>query len=477
MAPFIELGVGFNSELTARDNVLINAIMLGLTPAEARARYEDIIAFAELEQFVDLKLKNYSSGMHVRLAFAVMVQVDADVLLIDEVLAVGDAAFQQKCHDTLQEMRDEGRTILLVTHDMSAVERFCDRAMLLERGELVMLGEPHEVAVGYNEMNFGRSGGGASAAGADRRGDGAARVLDAWFEDRDGNRAEVLEQGTPCSVRMLVEAQEPLEDPVCGFSINDDQHRRVFATATAWVGQSTGTFAAGDRAVVTLQFDTVFHPGRYSVTPFVAYRGSGDRMMDLRERLISVVVTGTLETGGVVDLPHDARRHARRHRDAARAGAAVSAASELRAGPLQGHRPLRAERRLAALHAPLGDARRHRLQAALLRLGAGLPVEPDAAAADVRRAVRRLQRGVPLRRRREQLPGRPADGDRRLRVLRRGDRQRRAVGDRPREPRPQDPLPADGDPALDHAHRGVQPRPQPRRRCSSSWWSRGSSRG
>jgi ABC-type polysaccharide/polyol phosphate transport system ATPase subunit len=305
MAPFIELGVGFNFELTARDNVLINAIMLGLTPAEARARYEDIIAFAELEQFVDLKLKNYSSGMHVRLAFAVMVQVDADVLLIDEVLAVGDAAFQQKCHDTLQEMRDEGRTILLVTHDMSAVERFCDRAMLLERGDLVMLGEPHEVAVGYNEMNFGRSGGGASAAGADRRGDGAARVLDAWFEDRDGNRAEVLEQGTPCSVRMLVEAQEPLEDPVCGFSINDDQHRRVFATATAWVGQSTGTFAAGDRAVVTLQFDTVFHPGRYSVTPFVAYRGSGDRMMDLRERLISVVVTGTLETGGVVDLPHE----------------------------------------------------------------------------------------------------------------------------------------------------------------------------
>src|SRR3712207_1503145 len=141
LAPFIELGVGFNPDLTARDNVLINAVMLGLTPAEARERYDSIIAFAELEEFQDLVLKNYSSGMQVRLAFAVMVHVDADVLLIDEVLAVGDAAFQQKCHDALNSARDAGRTILLVTHDMSQVERFCDRALLLERGRLVTTGD------------------------------------------------------------------------------------------------------------------------------------------------------------------------------------------------------------------------------------------------------------------------------------------------------------------------------------------------
>jgi ABC-type polysaccharide/polyol phosphate transport system ATPase subunit len=309
MAPFIELGVGFNLELTARDNVIINAIMLGLTPAEARERYADIIAFAELEQFVDLKLKNYSSGMHVRLAFAVMVQVDADVLLIDEVLAVGDAAFQQKCHDTLQRMRNDGRTILLVTHEMDAVERFCDRAMLLERGHVVLLGEPHEVAVGYNEMNFGGASAGGRApepvAASQRRGDGAAQILDAWFEDRDGRRTEVLEQGPQCSVNMLIEANADLTDPVCGFSINDDQHRRVFATATTWVGHAAGSFAPGDRAVVALKFDMVFHPGRYTVTPFISHPGSGDHMMDLRERIASVVVTGTIATGGVVDLPHD----------------------------------------------------------------------------------------------------------------------------------------------------------------------------
>ncbi len=134
MSTFIELGVGFNPDLAAYDNVALNGIMLGLSPREARARYESVIEFAELEEFQDLKLKNYSSGMHVRLAFSVAIQVDADILLIDEVLAVGDAAFQQKCFDVFNRMREEGRTIVFVTHDMGAVTRFCHRAMLLERG-------------------------------------------------------------------------------------------------------------------------------------------------------------------------------------------------------------------------------------------------------------------------------------------------------------------------------------------------------
>ena len=140
LSTFIELGVGFNPDLAARDNVLINGIMLGLSPKEALRRFDAIIAFAELEEFVDLKLKNYSSGMQVRLAFSVMSQVDADILLIDEVLAVGDAAFQQKCFDVFQRLKDEGKTILFVTHDMGAVARFCDRAVLLERGRVELIG-------------------------------------------------------------------------------------------------------------------------------------------------------------------------------------------------------------------------------------------------------------------------------------------------------------------------------------------------
>src|SRR6202044_1256852 len=117
-------------------NVVINAIMLGLTRKQARDRFDDIIAFAGLEEFIDLKLKNSSSGMYVRLAFAPAVQVDADILLIDEVLAVGDANFQQKCFDELTRLQHAGKTMILVTHDMGAVERFCDRAMLLERGHV-----------------------------------------------------------------------------------------------------------------------------------------------------------------------------------------------------------------------------------------------------------------------------------------------------------------------------------------------------
>ena len=133
VSTFIELGVGFNPDLAARDNVIINGVMLGLTPREALERYDQVIDFAELRDFEDLKLKNYSSGMQVRLAFSVMVQVDADVLLIDEVLAVGDVAFQQKCFDVFNRLRDEGRTILFVTHDMGAVPpllppRAADRA-------------------------------------------------------------------------------------------------------------------------------------------------------------------------------------------------------------------------------------------------------------------------------------------------------------------------------------------------------------
>ncbi|MEA2296141.1 MAG: type transport system ATP-binding protein, partial [Solirubrobacteraceae bacterium] len=142
VSTFIELGVGFNMDLPARDNILINATMLGLTAREARRRVDAVLDFAELRDFVDLKLKNYSSGMLVRLAFSVMIQVDAEILLIDEVLAVGDASFQQKCFDEFGRIRRTGATVLLVTHDMGAVRRFCDRALLIHKGNVDAVGDP-----------------------------------------------------------------------------------------------------------------------------------------------------------------------------------------------------------------------------------------------------------------------------------------------------------------------------------------------
>ena len=170
LSPFIELGVGFNPDLTARDNVIINAIMLGLSRRQAHERFDEIIAFAELEEFVDLKLKNYSSGMSVRLGFSVAVQVDADVLLVDEVLAVGDASFQRKCFDEFERMKAAGRTILFVTHDMGAVERFCDRALVLERGRVVEPAATRGDHRALREVNFGgRSGTPRGAQGAGPR--------------------------------------------------------------------------------------------------------------------------------------------------------------------------------------------------------------------------------------------------------------------------------------------------------------------
>ena len=151
LSPFIELGVGFNPELQARDNILINGVMMGLTPAESRARTDRVVDYAELRDYTELKLKNYSLGMQVRLAFSMMLEVDADVLLVDEVLAVGDLAFQEKCIASLRDMKRRGITIVLVTHDMDAVDTHCDRAMLIEHGVAETIGEPARVAERYVE--------------------------------------------------------------------------------------------------------------------------------------------------------------------------------------------------------------------------------------------------------------------------------------------------------------------------------------
>src|ERR1700684_1538914 len=179
LSPFIELGVGFNMDLNARDNVIINAIMLGLTRKEAARRFAHVVASAELEDFMDLRLKNYSSGMLVRLAFSTAIQVDAEVLLIDEVLAVGDAAFQQKCFEEFFRLKREGKTIVFVSHDMYSVERFCDRAMLMEHGQMTKIGDPRVIGRAYHELNFGKL---AHDAPAESHSVSGTVIADAWFE-------------------------------------------------------------------------------------------------------------------------------------------------------------------------------------------------------------------------------------------------------------------------------------------------------
>ncbi len=327
MSTFIELGVGFNPDLPARDNALLNATMLGLSPREARRRFDSVIDFAELGEFVDLKMKNYSSGMLVRLAFSVMIHVDAEILLIDEVLAVGDAAFQQKCYEEFERIRRSGATVLLVTHDMSAVQRFCDRALLLEHGRPVELGDPEHVGNRYLELNFSEQareheriaadaseGGTARASEAPRQsepgqpeperraGDGRAEIVEAWFEDEHGIRAETLPTGHPCSFAARVVFNEEIVDPLFGINLQNSHRDHVMSASNLYSEPHSGRFEPGEEVTFRITFDNVLAPDRYHVTPAVARHGGA--WIDRRERMSSVVVTGTQGADGLLELPY-----------------------------------------------------------------------------------------------------------------------------------------------------------------------------
>jgi ABC-type polysaccharide/polyol phosphate transport system ATPase subunit len=298
MSPFIELGVGFNPDLPARDNVQINAIMLGLSPAEARARFESVVEYAELEDFVDLKLKNYSSGMGVRLGFSVAVQLNADVVLVDEVLAVGDVSFQRKCFDQFDRMKAEGRTILFVTHDMGSVERFCDRGLVLHKGELVDIGPPTKITRTYRELNFGD-------LGEDPGREGAARILSAWCETPDGEPVLTSQQGDELVAAFEVLFEEPLDDPGFWLIFRNDVGHTIFSAASElWAGK-LGPFAVGERVTVRMRFANRMAPSRYTLTPCVGPRGGGLQSHDRfgrRDDVAALAVEGPV-TGAVLNVP------------------------------------------------------------------------------------------------------------------------------------------------------------------------------
>jgi ABC-2 type transport system ATP-binding protein len=318
MSTFIELGVGFNMDLAAYDNVVLNATMLGLSPREARRRFDRIIEFAELEEFVELKIKNYSSGMLVRLAFSVMIQVDAEILLIDEVLAVGDAAFQQKCFDEFARIRESGATVILVTHDMSAVSRFCDRALLLEKGRVVEVGEPEQIGHRYLELNFSAEARAAEAALRDglpvdasqlpsddyRPRDRGAEIVEGWLEDENGTRGSVTPTGHKCAIAMRVVFHESVVDPLFALVIQDDAHR-IFMDGGNVHLPGAGRFEPGDEAVVRMSFMAYMAPGRYHVTLAAARPGSGLDTLDRRDRLVTFMATAVAQTSGMVVLPFE----------------------------------------------------------------------------------------------------------------------------------------------------------------------------
>jgi lipopolysaccharide transport system ATP-binding protein len=228
VSPFLELGIGFNPDLTARENVFLSAAVLGLRRKEVEALYDEIIGFAEMERFQEQSLKNFSSGMKVRLAFSVAFMVNADILLIDEVLAVGDASFQQKCYDVFRRLKGEGKTIVFVSHSMGDVKEFSDRVMLLHEGRVVSLGDPEKVIHDYQLLTahedekriaFEEALKQKKAVEARREfvppgdekrwGNGRARVKHVSFCDRDGKEKHVYATGEPLRMKITIGKEDP----------------------------------------------------------------------------------------------------------------------------------------------------------------------------------------------------------------------------------------------------------------------------
>lgn len=220
LTPFIELGVGFNPELTGKENVYLNGALLGFSREEMGIMYESIVSFAELQDFMDQKLKNYSSGMQVRLAFSIAIRAQSDILILDEVLAVGDEAFQKKCTEYFLKIKKQKQTVILVTHDMTSVERFCDRVLVLHEGKAIGIFGTHEGRKMYNQLN--RTNTEPNSPNVINRRWGTWKVKIAKVEvNRSSDKIPILKQGEPFSITIQLENKGALPI-VVGIGFHDE---------------------------------------------------------------------------------------------------------------------------------------------------------------------------------------------------------------------------------------------------------------
>jgi ABC-2 type transport system ATP-binding protein len=258
LVAFIELGVGFNPQLTGRENVYLNGALLGFSRSEIDAMYDDIVSFAELENFMEQKLKNYSSGMKVRLAFSVAIRADADILILDEVLAVGDADFQRKCYNYFKELKEREKTVVLVTHGMGAVREYCDKAILIEDGVIAHAGTADEIADEYLKMFNKSASGGAES---NRWGDGSVRMHDFKFK--------LTKTAAELSVKLIA-GDNPMNDVKFGFRIKDEQGKVIAgANNLNVVGAEKMSFAAGEQKVLHFSMPNILGNGTYSLSATV----------------------------------------------------------------------------------------------------------------------------------------------------------------------------------------------------------------
>jgi ABC-type polysaccharide/polyol phosphate transport system ATPase subunit/glycosyltransferase involved in cell wall biosynthesis len=301
IVPIIELGLGFHPELAARDNLVVQGVMMGLTRKQSEARFERAMAFAGLEGFESMKLRNYSSGMKVRLAFAIMVEVDGDVMMIDEVLAVGDSAFQRKSREIFQNYKDRSKTVILVSHQMTAVQELCDRAMLLEGGRIERIGDPEECARRYSEL---------AVAGAPSREEHfaedvpyPARIADLWIGDLHGDPSPIVEPSEEIRLHAVIESSDDIEDACFRFEIRNQNRARIFSPQSTDLAGSK--LAAGDRIHVEATIENRLTPDSYIVSCAVNRREGGTEKAVSNAKSIDFAIPGDRYRGqGLLALEH-----------------------------------------------------------------------------------------------------------------------------------------------------------------------------
>jgi lipopolysaccharide transport system ATP-binding protein len=307
LSPLLELGLGFHRELTVYENAALYGAVLGYPVDEMDERVTEAIAFAELERFRDAKLKNLSSGMMARLAFATAHRADADILLLDEVLAVGDARFQQKCMETFSELRERHKTVVLISHDLATVERSCDQAFWLDNGRLIEAGDASRVVRTYLSMSqsLGVTGtmpafGPTPDAAPQRIGDGRMRYVEGRLLDDAGVSTTRVMAGSRITLRLVAVAEGVCENPVFGLAVRRGKDE-IYKTNTALLGIATGVFEPGDRIEIDVSLLAALANGQYIVDVATAAHLKGT-LHDWVSNALTFLVENSTSQDGVADL-------------------------------------------------------------------------------------------------------------------------------------------------------------------------------
>ncbi len=301
MAALLELGAGFEPELSGRDNIHLNGAILGMTRREIAERYDEIVEFSGLEQFIDTPVKTYSSGMYVRLGFAIAINVDPSLLLIDEILSVGDVTFQAKCMEKFVEFRNAGKTIVIVTHDMTSVRNLCDRALILEHGKASEVGEPGLLVEQYTESMLGSMLDEATPGAVVRRGDGRIQIESVEMLV-DGEPAVTVPDGASMTLRLRYRANRPVERPVFSIRIAD-QHGLTVTEPNSRVGGLVPATVEGDGVVEVDVPDVTLLPGPYTLDTEISGFHRGQIHDHVQHALRFDVVAGrSHESSGLVTL-------------------------------------------------------------------------------------------------------------------------------------------------------------------------------